>query len=110
MLVGSVFIYVAASSPNRQSIGATTGLGQMSVCIMRTIGPSLASSLYSYSLQSGSGSGSGNGGLNFLGGQGEWLVWYVLWTLSILAVGCGLLLPEKMWTRDDSEDLDQEEN
>ena len=44
-----MFVFIAAATPNKLSLGATNGLAQLSVSIVRAIGPALASSMYSLS-------------------------------------------------------------
>ncbi|KII89810.1 hypothetical protein PLICRDRAFT_39984 [Plicaturopsis crispa FD-325 SS-3] len=48
---GCVFIYISAASPNRASLGAVNGMAQMSVSIMRTIGPGAANGLFAMSVK-----------------------------------------------------------
>ncbi|KAI0316457.1 MFS general substrate transporter [Amylostereum chailletii] len=48
---GCVFIYIAASAPNKASLGATNGLAQMLVSVTRTFGPAAANSLFSLSIK-----------------------------------------------------------
>ncbi|KAJ7236260.1 major facilitator superfamily multidrug-resistance, DHA1 sub-family [Mycena haematopus] len=50
---GAVFIYISAAAPNRASLGATNGLCQLSVSVMRAIGPAAANSLFSLSMEKG---------------------------------------------------------
>lgn len=87
---GCVFIYIAAASPNRRSIGATNGFAQMTVSIMRTIGPSFTNSLFSLSMEH-----------NYLGG---WLVWWAMLGLCTMALVGGLQLPKKVWKREGEVD------
>ncbi|KAG5650643.1 hypothetical protein H0H81_011510 [Sphagnurus paluster] len=47
----SIQILILESSPNRASLGSTNGMAQAVGSIMRSIAPSLASSLYSISIQ-----------------------------------------------------------
>ncbi|KAG6906444.1 hypothetical protein DXG01_013927 [Tephrocybe rancida] len=47
----AIFIFIAAASPNRASLGATNGLSQMTVSMMRAIGPAAANSLFSLSIE-----------------------------------------------------------
>ncbi|KIJ67036.1 hypothetical protein HYDPIDRAFT_174302 [Hydnomerulius pinastri MD-312] len=77
-----VFIYIAAASPNRGSLGATNGIAQMLVSIMRTIGPASATSMFSLSIQTP---------------QHAWYVYYYLITLVFIGIGTSLLLPRKLW-------------
>ncbi|KAJ7612121.1 member of major facilitator superfamily multidrug-resistance, DHA1 sub-family [Roridomyces roridus] len=80
---GGVFIYLASAAPSRSSIGATNGLSQLSVSLMRTVGPGLANSLFSLSIEK-----------QLLGG---WLVYYVLMGVTGVAVWVAMQLPKKVW-------------
>ncbi|KAG6906535.1 hypothetical protein DXG01_013413 [Tephrocybe rancida] len=79
---GAIFIFIAAAAPNRASLGATNGLSQTTVSLMRAVGPTAATSLFSLSIER-----------DYMGG---YLVYYVL----LLAVCAGLyvasLLPKKL--------------
>ncbi|KAF8150888.1 member of major facilitator superfamily multidrug-resistance, DHA1 sub-family [Crassisporium funariophilum] len=81
---GAIFIFISAASPNRASLGATNGLSQMTVSIMRAIGPAAANSLFSLSIEK-----------NYLGGH---LVYYVLLAVVGVALFIGSLLPRHIWT------------
>ncbi|KAF5342128.1 hypothetical protein D9611_001435 [Ephemerocybe angulata] len=83
---GAIFIFINAASP-RESLGATNGLCQMTVSVMRAIGPAAANSLFSVSIER-----------NLLGG---WLVYYVLLAITCIALFIGTLLPRKLWTAAD---------
>lgn len=85
----SIFIYIAAAAPNRQSIGATNGIAQMAVSMMRTFGPSFANSMYSLSMEHG-----------YMGG---WLVWWALLFISAIALACSTLVPNQVWKRPGEE-------
>lgn len=50
---GCIFIYINGAAASRKTLGATNGLAQMGVSIMRAIGPASASSLFSLSLKIG---------------------------------------------------------
>ena len=82
---GSVFIYITASSPNKASLGSVNGLAQMSVSIMRAIGPALSNSLFSLSIDQEH---------HYLGGL---LVYVVLAGLTCVALYVGSLLPKDVW-------------
>ncbi|KAF8886047.1 major facilitator superfamily domain-containing protein [Gymnopilus junonius] len=81
---GAIFIFIANASPDRSSIGATNGLSQMSVSIMRAVGPAAATSLFSLSIEKGC-----------LGGH---LVYYLLMTLVGVALYISSWLPRRVWT------------
>ncbi|KIY70801.1 MFS general substrate transporter [Cylindrobasidium torrendii FP15055 ss-10] len=82
MSYGAVFIYIAAASPNRASLGATNGLCQMLVSVFRAVGPAAANSLYSISLKK-----------NLLDG---YLVYYVLLVIVVLSLFVASLLPRRL--------------
>ncbi|KAF8640235.1 hypothetical protein AX16_010131 [Volvariella volvacea WC 439] len=79
---GAIFIFISAASPNRASLGATNGLSQMSVSVMRAIGPALANSLFSLSIER-----------NYLGG---WLVYYILLLIVAISLFVASLLPDEV--------------
>ncbi|KAJ7352349.1 member of major facilitator superfamily multidrug-resistance, DHA1 sub-family [Mycena albidolilacea] len=78
---GAVFIYISAAAPNRASLGATNGLCQLSVSVMRAIGPAAANSLLSLSMEKG-----------YLHG---YMVYYVLMVVTGVALWIGTLLPRR---------------
>jgi hypothetical protein len=80
---GAIFIYIAAASPNRASLGGTNGLSQMTVSIMRAIGPAAANSLFSLSIEK-----------DYLGG---WLVYYALMGLVGVSMIVASMLPRQIW-------------
>ncbi|PFH48474.1 hypothetical protein AMATHDRAFT_149810 [Amanita thiersii Skay4041] len=83
MSYGAVFIFIAGASPNRASLGATNGLSQTTVSIMRAIGPATANSLFSLSIDKG-----------YMGGN---LVYYVLMSTVIASLYFASLLPSNVW-------------
>ncbi|KAJ6577494.1 member of major facilitator superfamily multidrug-resistance, DHA1 sub-family [Mycena capillaripes] len=80
---GAVFIYISAAAPNRASLGATNGLCQLSVSLMRTIGPAAANSLFSLSIEK-----------RYLGG---YMVYYVLMATTCVALWASAQLPRRPW-------------
>lgn len=80
---GTIFMYITSSAPNKRSLGATNGLSQTSVSIARAVGPALATSLFSFSVQ-----------MNLLGG---YAVYAFFAALSCFAVVLSTRLPEKVW-------------
>ncbi|KAF8557103.1 MFS multidrug-resistance DHA1 sub-family [Imleria badia] len=80
----SIFIYIAAASPNRASLGATNGIAQLLVSITRAIGPASVTSMFSISTKTP---------------EHAWFVYYYLLSLVCLGIGASLLLPRKVWTR-----------
>lgn len=74
---------MAAAAPSRAVLGATNGLAQVTVSVMRAIGPACAGALYSLSVERG-----------WLGGL---FVYVVLSGVVLGAVGVGSLLPSAVW-------------
>ena len=87
-LLGAIFMFVTSSAPNKNSLGATNGLSQTAVSIARAIGPAMATSLFSLSVEK-----------NILGGYG---VYALFCMLSVGGVVLGTMLPKKVW--DDPEE------
>ncbi|KAL0573238.1 hypothetical protein V5O48_008726 [Marasmius crinis-equi] len=85
---GAIFMFVTSSAPNKNSLGATNGLSQTVVSIARAIGPAMATSLFSFSVQE-----------NILGGYG---VYALFCALSVGGVLLGTQLPKRVW--DDPEE------
>ncbi|KNZ80197.1 Protein ZINC INDUCED FACILITATOR-LIKE 1 [Termitomyces sp. J132] len=79
---GSIQLLIVDSAPNRASLGATNGMGQAVGCIARSVGPSVASSLFSLSLER-----------NLVGGC---LVYLVLVGFALLGLGITYMLPRKL--------------
>jgi hypothetical protein len=77
-----VFIFIACAAPNKASLGATNGIAQLSVSIMRAVGPALASSMFSLSIDKDH---------HYMNGG---LVYYVTVALSLGAIWVGSLLPK----------------
>ncbi|OJA20736.1 hypothetical protein AZE42_12513, partial [Rhizopogon vesiculosus] len=85
-MIGCMAMYVAASSPNRASLGATNGLAQTVAACARIIGPASTMSMFSFSVRDSSNA---------------WTVYYFMMVLALLAMGSTFLLPRQMWKRDD---------
>ncbi|KAF8348802.1 major facilitator superfamily domain-containing protein [Amanita rubescens] len=90
MCYSCIFIYIVASSPNKSSLGTTNGISQMTVSIARATGPTLATSLFSYSIER-----------NVLGG---YAVYAIIFVLSCLALIPAVWLPTKPWDECDSKE------
>ncbi|KAF7967565.1 hypothetical protein HWV62_33761 [Athelia sp. TMB] len=86
MSYGCVFIYLSAAAPNKHSRGATNGLAQTVVSVVRAIGPAASTSLFAASVKH-----------NLLGGYAVYLVLMVLSGLSLIVVA---RMPRELWTRD----------
>ncbi|KAL0948630.1 hypothetical protein HGRIS_010437 [Hohenbuehelia grisea] len=84
---GAIFIYISAAAPSRSALGATNGLAQTTVSIMRAIGPATANSLFSLSIEK-----------NYLGGT---LVYLILLGIVGSTIFVGSLLPRQIWTASD---------
>jgi len=87
-----IFVFVVASAPNKQSLGATNGLAQMSVSVTRFIAPIAASSAFSFSVEH-----------ELLGG---YAVFVVLFAVSCFAIPLARLLPHKsrpVWELEETE-------
>jgi MFS family permease len=80
---GCIFIYIAAASPNRASLGGTNGICQCLVSTTRAFGPAIANSLFSLSMEKG-----------YLGGS---LVYYVLVGVVCMALTLATFLPRRLW-------------
>lgn len=81
---GSVFIFISTAGP-RSSLGAVNGLSQMTVSVVRAIGPAIANSMFSLSMKKP---------LPVIGAN---LVYFVLVGIVLLAVAAGSLLPSRAW-------------
>ncbi|KAG1733578.1 major facilitator superfamily domain-containing protein [Suillus paluster] len=79
-----VFIYIAAASPNHASLGATNGIAQLGVSIVRTIGPASATSIFSLSIKNP---------------HQAWIVYYYMISLVCLGICASLFLPRRLWDR-----------
>lgn len=82
-LAGAIFIYISAAAPNRASLGSVNGISQMTVSIMRAIGPAAANSLFSLSISK-----------NLLGGS---MVYYILMGVVGVSIFVASLLPKQIW-------------
>lgn len=77
------FIYINAAAPNRASIGATNGLAQMMVSVMRAIGPVASNSAFSLSIQR-----------HVMGG---YFVYWMMMGMASITLIMGFFLPKKPW-------------
>lgn len=80
---GTIFMFVTASVPNQNALGATNGVAQTFVSISRAIGPAAATSMYSFSLEH-----------NILGGNA---VYVLLLVLSVISLRLASYLPPNNW-------------
>ena len=75
-------ILTVDSSPTKASLASVNGLGQIVACFTRSLSPSIASSLFSISIQH-----------NLLGGN---MVYVILLSIILLAIRVSLLLPKHL--------------
>ncbi|TFL03986.1 major facilitator superfamily domain-containing protein [Pterulicium gracile] len=87
---GCVSLFVNASAPTPTSLGATHGLAQTTASITRAIGPAIASSLFSLSVEH-----------NILGG---YAIFGLLAIWSLVLVRLGMLYPRELWTGDEEDE------
>ncbi|KAJ3557587.1 hypothetical protein NM688_g1389 [Phlebia brevispora] len=85
MAYACIFMYVAASAPNKRSLGGTNGLAQVAASVVRAIGPALSTSLFAASVEH-----------NWLGGNAVYVCMVFLTCLSLLV---GNMLPKELWEK-----------
>lgn len=78
-------MYVNASAPNRQSLGATNGISQLAASVIRAIGPALSTSLFALSAER-----------DWLGGRAVYVILVFLCACVLLV---GRKLPAELWNR-----------
>jgi MFS family permease len=79
---GCSFIFIVDCAPSKASLGATNGLAQMVSTVMRTVSPTLASSLFSISIEQ-----------RIMGGT---MVYWVLCAIGTIGIYTSWLLPRKL--------------
>ncbi|KAI0366294.1 MFS general substrate transporter [Pilatotrama ljubarskyi] len=84
MTWGCIFIYISDAAPNQKALGLTNGLAQTTASTVRAIGPSLASSLFSVSLER-----------HLAGGT---LVYWVLCGITVVGLVASRWLPTNLRT------------
>ncbi|KAG1745806.1 MFS general substrate transporter [Suillus paluster] len=87
MAFGTVFLFVTASAPTKNVLGAINGLGQTSASVARAIGPALATSLFALSKEH-----------NLLSGNA---VYVVLIVMAGALRWLGSQLPDEVQDRDE---------
>ncbi|KAG2137627.1 MFS general substrate transporter [Suillus bovinus] len=87
MAYGTVFMFITASAPTKNVLGAVNGLGQTSVSMARVVGPAFATSLFAFSKEH-----------NILNGNAVYVVFIVL--AGVLR-WLGSQLPDKIQDRDE---------
>lgn len=84
-------MYIAAAAPNAHSVGATNGLSHVVASTVRAIGPALATSLFSLTMEN-----------NWLGG---YAVYVILAGFAMVGSYVAKYLPHDVWQRKgESED------
>ncbi|KAF9065821.1 MFS general substrate transporter [Rhodocollybia butyracea] len=94
MAYGAIFLYITASAPRKEALGATHGLSQTSASISRAIGPALSTSLFSLSVQG-----------NWLGG---YAVYGIFGVLSLFGLVLARRLPVDVWEEEGEEEEEGE--
>ncbi|KAG2128569.1 MFS general substrate transporter [Suillus clintonianus] len=87
MAYGTVFMFITASAPTKNVLGAVNGLGQTSASMARVVGPALATSLFAFSKE-----------YNILYGNA---VYVVLIMLAGVLRWLGSQLPDEIQDRDE---------
>ncbi|KAG1852057.1 major facilitator superfamily domain-containing protein [Suillus tomentosus] len=85
--IGTLLMFMRASAPTKNTLGAINGLGQTSASVARAIGPGLATSLFAASKE-----------YNLLGGNA---VFVILFMVAIAQSWLGSQLPDKLQDRDE---------
>ncbi|KAG1738443.1 major facilitator superfamily domain-containing protein [Suillus paluster] len=86
-ITATVFMFITASAPAKNVLGAINGLGQTSASVARAIGPALATSLFAFSKEH-----------NLLNGNA---VFVVLIVLASVLRWLGSQLPDELQDRDE---------
>ncbi|KAK7033816.1 MFS general substrate transporter [Favolaschia claudopus] len=86
------FIYVRSAAPSKHSLGATNGIAQTCISIVRAIGPVASTSLFSVSLER-----------NIMGGYFVYLVMVILSASTLIAT---TFLPTTLWEVPDEDEED----
>lgn len=76
-------MFVIDAAPSKSALGATNALAQMASTIMRSLAPSVASSLFAISLER-----------NLLGGN---MVYMILMLVSLSGLRASFMLPKDLW-------------
>ena len=87
LITGCIFMFITASAPAKNVLGAINGLGQTTASIARAVGPALTTSLFAFSKEH-----------NVLNGNAIYVI------LIILAGGfrwLGSQLPDEIQNRDE---------
>ncbi|KAF8888464.1 major facilitator superfamily domain-containing protein [Gymnopilus junonius] len=77
------FIYIRSAAPSKRTLGATNGLAQTSISVVRAIGPVASTSLFAFSIER-----------NIING---WFVYIVLIIISAAVLLASSSLPKELW-------------
>ncbi|KAJ7579081.1 major facilitator superfamily multidrug-resistance, DHA1 sub-family [Mycena floridula] len=77
----AIYVMIVESSPSKAALAGSNSLGQIVACCFRSLAPSAASSLFSFSLQ-----------FNLLGGN---LVYFLMMFTVLLAVRVAMMVPKR---------------
>jgi len=86
-IAGTIFVFITASAPSKNILGAINGLGQTTASMTRAFGPALATSLFAFSKE-----------YNVLHGNASYVI---LIMLGGALCWLGLRLPDEVEDRDE---------
>ncbi|KAJ6617099.1 major facilitator superfamily domain-containing protein [Mycena sp. CBHHK59/15] len=86
---GCIFVYISDGSPGTNSLGTTNALAQLAASTIRAVAPICASSLFSFSLESGIAGGT--------------LVYWVLMLVVLAGLAFSAKLPESLLSEKEEE-------
>ncbi|KDQ59084.1 hypothetical protein JAAARDRAFT_33814 [Jaapia argillacea MUCL 33604] len=86
MSFGCIFIFITSAAPSKRSLGATNGMAQTTVSIIRAFGPIMSTSLFAISIQR-----------NLLGG---YMVYLVMIILTLFSLAASTFLPREAWNHE----------
>ncbi|KAG6860740.1 hypothetical protein C0995_008004 [Termitomyces sp. Mi166 len=87
-IYGCIFMFITASTPSKRTLGATNGLSQTAVSIVRAVGPAMVTSLFAVSAEH-----------YILWGYAVYVIFFVF---SCFAILLALRLPHQMWEEADT--------
>lgn len=77
-------MFISAAAPDKQFLGATNGVAQMAISLIRAIAPAMSTSLFALTIEK-----------NLMGGM---LVYVIVVALSLVALRVAFLLPRNAVT------------
>jgi hypothetical protein len=87
LFVGTIFLFITASAPAKNVLGAVNGLAQTTASMVRAVGPALTTSLFAFSKEH-----------NILNGNAVYLVLIIL---AGVLMWLGSQLPDEIQDRDE---------